>query len=96
MTMKKKLSNDKSRFVRSHNSVGEAIFKPGQSVDEHKHETAYEVFYIQSGKAEFVVNGEVYLVQEGDCVTIEPNEPHLQRNPFSADVVWLYFMVAID
>ncbi len=73
-----------------------ATFKPGQKVETHKHETMFEIFYIQSGRAEFVIQGEKLLVQEGDCVVVEPGEEHSQENPNKEDVTWLYFGVATD
>jgi mannose-6-phosphate isomerase-like protein (cupin superfamily) len=73
-----------------------ATFKPGQSVETHTHETMYEVFYIQSGKAEFVVNDKKFEITAGDCITIEPGEKHSQNNPYDEDVVWIYFGVAVD
>ncbi len=75
---------------------GSAVFKPGDSVDLHKHETMYEVFHITKGKANFLVEGKEILVSEGDCITIEPNELHGQSNPFSENVEWTYFGIAID
>ncbi len=77
-------------------TFGQAIFKPGQSVDEHKHETMFEVFLIESGKAIFVVKGEKVELETGDCLTIEPNELHSQSNPYDEDVRWLYFGIATD
>ena len=35
---------------------GSATFAPGQEVETHKHDSMYEVFYIQTGKAEFIIN----------------------------------------
>jgi len=75
---------------------GEAVFKPGQSVEKHSHDTMYEVFYISSGKAIFNVGGNELEVGVGDCITIEPKEEHFQNNPFNEDVRWLYFGIATD
>ena len=75
---------------------GSAVFKPGQSVELHKHDTMFEVFYIQKGKSEFVVNGKKMILEPGDCITIEPGELHSQNNPFNKNVEWLYFGVATD
>lgn len=75
-------------------TFGEATFKPGQSVGEHSHETMTEVFYIQSGRALFSIEGEDFEVQTGDCITIHAKERHAQSNPFDEDVVWLYFGVS--
>jgi len=75
---------------------GSATFMPGQAVETHKHDTMYEVFYIQSGKAEFVVNDQKIIVLAGDCITIEQGEPHSMRNPYLEDVTWIYFGIATD
>lgn len=75
---------------------GSAIFKPGQGVDLHKHDTMTEVFFIQKGQAEFVVEDKTMILEAGHCITIEAGELHCQRNPFNEDVEWLYFGVALD
>ncbi|WP_397446375.1 cupin domain-containing protein [Polaribacter sp. R77954] len=73
-----------------------ATFKPGQKVEMHKHDTMFEVFYVQNGKAEFIINNTKHLVETGDCITVEPGEFHSQSNPFNEDVTWLYFGIAVD
>lgn len=73
-----------------------ATFKPNQKVELHKHDTMFEVFYVQSGKAEFTIDNTKHIVQKGDCITVEPGELHSQSNPFMEDVTWLYFGVAVD
>ncbi|PQJ73425.1 cupin domain-containing protein [Polaribacter butkevichii] len=75
---------------------GSATFKPGQAVETHKHDTMYEVFYIQSGKAEFIVNNKKMILISGDCITIEQGELHSMSNPFSKNVTWVYFGIATD
>lgn len=75
---------------------GSAVFTSGQFVELHKHDTMFEVFYIQKGKAEFTVNAKKIIVEEGDCITIEPGEIHAQHNPFDENVEWTYFGIAID
>ncbi|EAQ40965.1 cupin domain-containing protein [Polaribacter sp. MED152] len=75
---------------------GSATFTPGQEVDTHKHDTMCEVFYILSGKAEFIVNSKKHNVVTGDCITIEQGEFHSMRNPFLEDVTWVYFGIATD
>lgn len=83
-------------YIPKLTTFGQATFQPNQRVDEHKHDTMYEVFFIQKGNATFVVNGKEITVGEGDTITIEPGELHSQENPFSAPVVWLYFGIATD
>ncbi|MGY5354669.1 cupin domain-containing protein [Wenyingzhuangia sp. IMCC45467] len=70
---------------------GSATFKPGDKVEAHVHKTMYEVFYIQSGKIDFIVNGNKTTVTTGDCITIEPGESHAQENNYLEDVTWIYF-----
>jgi quercetin dioxygenase-like cupin family protein len=75
---------------------GEATFKSGQAVEKHSHATMFEVFYIQSGRAIFNINGEAYEVTAGDCITVEPGVEHFQSNPFDTDTRWIYFGIATD
>jgi quercetin dioxygenase-like cupin family protein len=77
-------------------TFGSATFKPGQFVDTHKHDTMFEVFYIQTGRARFTINNQEVELNPGDCLTIEPGETHSQINPYDEDVTWLYFGVAVD
>lgn len=73
-----------------------AVFKPGQTVGPHQHDTMYEIFHIQSGKAVFTISGKKYEVGPGICITIQPGEVHGQENPFDEDVCWNYFGIATD
>lgn len=75
---------------------GTAIFKPGQRVDLHKHDTMTEVFFIQKGKAEFIVESKSMILEEGHCITIDAGEMHCQSNPFNEPVEWIYFGIALD
>jgi len=93
--IKKKVILDKGYIPRLM-TFGQATIKPGQSVEEHKHDTMYEVFYIQSGTADFIVNGEKIVVREGEVISLEPHELHSQNNPYPKSVTWLYFGIATD
>jgi mannose-6-phosphate isomerase-like protein (cupin superfamily) len=75
---------------------GSATFTAGQAVETHTHDTMYEVFYIQKGKAVFVVNDEELTLVMGDCITIEQGESHSMHNPYLEDVTWIYFGIATD
>ena len=75
---------------------GTTTFKPGQAVATHQHKTMTEVFYIQSGKADFIVNNKKKTVVSGDCITIEPGEYHSMNNPYKLDTTWIYFGIATD
>ncbi|MFA7209795.1 MAG: cupin domain-containing protein [Parcubacteria group bacterium] len=93
--IKKKVILEKG-FIPNVATFGMATFKPGQSVPAHKHDAAYEVFYILSGKAEFIVDGKKIELTAGDCITIEPGETHTQSNPYDEDLTWLYFIITLD
>lgn len=77
-------------------TLGKAVFKPGQIVSEHKHETMFEVFYILKGKAMFVVEGKKHILEKQECLVLEPGELHSQSNPYHESVEWVYFGVATD
>lgn len=51
-------------------------FKPGQIANNHIHQDMYEIFYVESGEGEIIVNGSKYSLASGDCVTVEPGEDH--------------------
>jgi len=93
--VKKKVILEKG-YIPQLMTFGQATFQSGQSVEEHKHDTMFEVFYIQSGKAEFIVDGKKVIAKKGDVVSLEPKELHSQSNPYSKPVTWLYFGIATD
>ncbi len=78
-------------FIPQLYTFSSAVFKPGQSVDTHKHDIAFETFYILEGKIDFVVNNKKFTLEKGDCITIEPKENHSQNNPYNKDAKLLYF-----
>jgi mannose-6-phosphate isomerase-like protein (cupin superfamily) len=93
--IKKKVFLEKG-YIPQLMNFSSATFKPGQAVESHQHLTMFEVFYLISGSADFVVNQEKITLNAGDCITIEPGEVHSQHNPYNEDVVWLYFGIATD
>ncbi|WP_010135649.1 cupin domain-containing protein [Ochrovirga pacifica] len=75
---------------------GSAVFLPGQKVEAHVHATMYEVFYIQKGRIDFVIDDKKITVSEGDCITVEAGEVHSQHNNYNQEVSWIYFGIATD
>lgn len=93
--IKKKVILDKG-YIPQLMTFGQTTIKPGQSVGQHKHDTMFEVFYIQSGKADFIVDGIKIVVKKGDVISLEPKELHSQSNPYKKPVTWFYFGIATD
>ncbi|MDP5104614.1 MAG: cupin domain-containing protein [Polaribacter sp.] len=73
---------------------GSATFLPGQSVETHKHDSMNEIFYIETGKADFIINDKKITVVPGDCITIEQGEFHSMSNPYTVKTTWIYFGIA--
>lgn len=57
-------------------NFSEAIFPPGETAYAHSHRDMTEIFFIKSGTGTITVNERVVLLNEGMCVTVEPNEVH--------------------
>ncbi|MBT3984684.1 cupin domain-containing protein [archaeon] len=75
---------------------GEAVFKPGQLANPHKHDTMYEVFYILEGELTFGVEGKEIKALKGDNIVVGPGEIHSQRNDTQSDAKLVYFGIAVD
>lgn len=70
-----------------------AVFPPGEVAPGHSHSDMTEVFYIESGSAEIVVDGALIAMPAGSCITIEPGERHELRNTGGSDMTVIYFGV---
>jgi len=57
-------------------NFSEAIFPPGETAYAHCHSDMAEVFFIKSGSGTISVNDRAILLDEGTCITVEPNEVH--------------------
>ena len=49
----------------------------------------HEVVYCLKGKLEYLIDGTIYQVEQGDFVLFEASLPHLWRNPFDAEAEFL-------
>lgn len=75
---------------------------PGEYVPPHAHRTSVEVYIVQRGVCELIVDGEARILRAGDVVLMEPGDVHALTNvgeePFEllvfktnageGDVVW--------
>jgi len=68
-------------------NFSEAIFPPGETAYAHTHRDMTEIFFIKSGNGTISVNERAILLDEGMCVTVEPNEVHEIINTGTEDMV---------
>jgi transcriptional regulator with XRE-family HTH domain len=50
---------------------------------------AHEFKYILSGKVEYTISGEIYLMEEGDSIFFDATEPHNPKNMGDSDAIIL-------
>ena len=51
--------------------------------------TGHEFVYCLQGKIEYVIDGMIYLLEEGDILIFEATLPHLWRNPFETEAKFI-------
>ena len=51
--------------------------------------TGHEFVYCLQGKIEYVIDGNIYLMETGDILIFEATLPHLWRNPFDAEAKFI-------
>lgn len=74
--------------------LGTAVLQPGQEVSPHSHDSMHEVFVIQEGQLEFIVNQNTFVLEKGDCITIAPQETHRIKNTSNQTAKMLYYGLA--
>lgn len=70
--------------------------KPGDTVKNHYHKKATEIFYFLNSKGYFVVNGGKVILEKGDTLVIEPGENHEVVNNSEEDFLYLAFKFDSD
>ena len=70
-------------------NLSRAVFPAGEIAKQHQHMDMTEVFYIESGIGEIVVDGKKTVLQQGMCITIDPHEQHELRNNGPTELVVL-------
>lgn len=78
-----------TQFARS-------VFPAGSVAHEHVHNDMGEVFLIESGSGEIVVNDRAYPLGPGTCVVVEPGDRHELKNTGATDLVVTYFGVRLS
>lgn len=69
----------------------QAYFAPGQVADAHQHSDMHEVFFVQSGHGQIVIDGQPYRLSAGVCVTVSPGESHEVKNTGEDPLILTYF-----
>jgi transcriptional regulator with XRE-family HTH domain len=52
----------------------------------------HEVVYCQKGKLEYLIDGTIYPVEEGDFLLFDASLPHLWRNPFDVEAEFILIL----
>ncbi|EAU55715.1 cupin domain-containing protein [Mariprofundus ferrooxydans] len=76
--------------------LSHALFKPGESVEMHKHDRLFEVFYVLSGQGQLIVEERPVDIGAGSCFMVEPGEMHALINDGDVDMALIYFGLHAD
>jgi transcriptional regulator with XRE-family HTH domain len=63
--------------------------KAGSGGERQVIHSGHEFVYCLQGKIEYVIDGNVYLLEAGDILIFEATLPHLWRNPFDAEAKFI-------
>ena len=76
--------------------LAQAYFAPGQIANAHQHSDMHEVFFVQSGNGQIVIDGKVYGLSPGVCVAVSPGETHEVSNTSSEPLILTYFGIQAE
>lgn len=74
--------------VKSH-SLAEITIPPGNASSQHFHKFSEESYLILSGEATLDIDGQVFKLNPGEAVLIEPHEIHQISNQTDEDLVFI-------
>ena len=63
--------------------------KAGSGGERQVVHSGHEFVYCLTGKIEYVIDGEIYLMEQGDILIFEATLPHLWRNPFDEEAKFI-------
>lgn len=66
--------------------------KAGSGGERQVVHSGHEFVYCLLGKIEYVIDGEVYLIEAGDILIFEATLPHLWRNPFEMEAKFVLLL----
>ena len=68
--------------------------EPGEGGTEFfAHKKGEESVLVLEGALNVYIAGDVFALNQGDCVTFDATQPHMYRNEGTARAVWLYLAV---
>lgn len=70
-------------------SLAEAIVKPAQTTQLHRHQQTEEIYYITQGQGRMTLNDEHFSVGIGDSIHIPPGSSHCIKNASTDDLHFL-------
>lgn len=70
-------------------SLAEAVLKPGQTTQLHRHRQTEEIYHVTQGHGRMTLAHESFDVSEGDSTCILPGSPHCIENTGSQDLHFL-------
>ncbi len=68
---------------------------PGDKGEPHHHDHTTEVYWIVSGRAQMVIDGEAYDVSKNDVIMVEPGEVHALNCPDDAEEDVYYVAICV-
>lgn len=72
-------------------NFSQARFAPGQTAAGHAHADMCEVFFVEAGSGTITIDDQVYWLEPGVCVAVEPGEVHEVCNTGCSELVLTYF-----
>ena len=63
--------------------------KAGSGGERQVVHSGHEFVYCLQGKIEYVIDGEIYLIEQEDILIFEATLPHLWRNPFDTEAKFI-------
>ncbi len=73
----------------------QSCFGPGEMAAAHAHGDMAEVFFVEAGRGVIEIDGQIWALEPGVCVAVEPGEVHEVRNTGDGDLRLTYFGVEV-
>lgn len=73
----------------------QSVSPPGAVAEAHAHADMGEVFFVESGTGEIVIDGTPQALEPGTCAVVGCHEVHEVRNTGNTDLVITYFGVEV-